>query len=306
MASGGDQRSLEDQKALSLLTMTHTSWHEYRHIRPKHTVAGHLIMSDPVYSPQLNNSRHLLVWLPNSYDTTGRTRHYPVLYMHDGQNLFDAYTSFSGEWQVDETMCRLEDEGYEAIIVGLPNNERRIHEYSPYSAINMRVMQGQGDDYLRYITDTVKPLIDSTFRTRPEREFTGIAGSSMGGLISLYAYLCHGHTFGFAGAFSPAYWFGSSAIFDTVEHSRYMPGRLYLDIGTDEGGMSKQRMRGTANYYVYGVQRLADALRGQGYRDGESFQYVEEPGAGHTESAWARRLPDALRFLLPRPWEMES
>lgn len=288
-------------KAMPLNTMTHTAWHEYWHIRPKHTVAGHLIMSDPVYSPQLNNSRHLLVWLPNSYDTPeGQDRRYPVLYMHDGQNLFDAYTSFSGEWQADETMCRLEDEGYEAIIVGLPNNERRMHEYSPYAAPNMRVQQGQGDAYVRYITETVKPMIDSTFRTRPERDYTGIAGSSMGGLISLYAYLCYGQTFGFAGVFSPAYWFGNSAIFNTVEQSHYVPGRLYLDIGTQEGGMGKSRSRGTTNYYVMGVQRLADLLRQRGYRDGETFKYVEEPGAGHTEAAWAQRLPDALRFMLPK------
>lgn len=281
--------------------MTRTSWHEYSHIRLRHTVAGHLIMSDAVYSPQLNNSRHLLVWLPNSYDTpAGRNRHYPVLYMHDGQNLFDAYTSFAGEWQVDETMIRLEDEGYEAIIVGLPNNDRRIHEYSPYAAPYMRVEHGQGDAYLRYITETVKPIIDNTFRTRREREYTGIAGSSMGGLISLYAYLCYGHVFGFAGVFSPAYWFSNNAILHTAETAPYVSGRLYLDIGTQEGGMSKQRTRGTMNQYVVGVQRLADILRSRGYRDGETFKYVEENGAGHTESAWARRLPDALRFLLPR------
>ena len=288
-------------EAMPLEIMTQTSWHEYWHIRPKHTVAGHLIMSDAVYSPQLNNSRHVMVWLPNSYDTLeGQGRRYPVLYMHDGQNLFDAYTSFSGEWQVDETMCRLEDEGYEAIIVGLPSNEHRIHEYSPYPALNRRVQQGLGDAYLHYVTDVIKPLIDGTFRTRPQREYTGIAGSSMGGLISLYAYLCYGHVFGFAGVFSPAYWFGSSMIFNTVEQSTYVPGRLYLDIGTHEGGMSKQRSRGTTNYYVNGVHRLADSLRSHGYRDGESFKFVEEPGAGHTEEAWARRLPNALRFLLPK------
>lgn len=282
------------------MTFPATAWHEYARIRPHHTVGGHLLMSDAVYSPQMNNERHLLVWLPLSYDTTGRSRHYPVLYMHDGQNLFDAYTSFAGEWQVDETMIRLEDEGYEAIIVGLPNNERRLHEYSPYPAPYMRVAQGQGDAYLHYITDTVKPIIDSTFRTLPDRAHTGIAGSSMGGLISLYAFLCYNHVFGFAGAFSPAYWFGSAAIMDTVQQSSYQGGRLYLDIGTEEGGMSKTRTRGTGNPYLQGVQRLADSLRGIGYRDGAAFRYVEEPGAGHNESAWARRLPDALRFLLPK------
>ena len=155
-----------------------TIWESYIASVTRHTVVGDLRVQRGVRSPQLNNARDVLLWLPPSYNES--SRHYAVLYMHDAQNLFDEYTSYIGEWRLDETMLALSAEGLEAIVVGLPNMQdmRRV-EYNPYPP-------GRGDDYMRFIVETVKPLIDRDFRTLPDAQHTGIAGSSMGGLISLY------------------------------------------------------------------------------------------------------------------------
>src|SRR5262245_44761431 len=177
------------------------NWRDYVDGRSDHTVVGTLKTLEGVYSPQLGNRRTLYVHLPPSYDTAGRR--YPVLYMQDGQNLFDEPLSYAGEWRVDETMAALSDEGIEAIVVGIQNmGARRIDEYSPFRDRRLR-KGGRGDQYLSFVARTVKPLIDRDFRTLPERATTGILGSSMGGLISLYAFFACPEVFGFAGAMSP-------------------------------------------------------------------------------------------------------
>jgi predicted alpha/beta superfamily hydrolase len=260
-------------------------WTDYKSNR-QHSVVGNLLQTSAVHSPELGNARDLLVWLPYSYDGT---RRYPVLYMHDGYNLFDDYTSFSGEWRVDETMTQLAEEGIEAIVVGIPNNEQRMAEYSPFTDTRFRMKQSSGDAYLRFLAQTVKPLIDEDFHTIPDPWATGIAGSSMGGLISLYGYLRYPQVFGFAAALSPSYWFAGGRILETVERIGAPHGRLYLDIGGKEG------RNGSA--YMRGVRRLADLLRAKGYND-DNFLYVEDPQGQHNEQSWARRLPAALRFLL--------
>ena len=139
---------------------------------------GHIRVIHGVRSPQLGNTRDVHVYLPPSYRTSGR--HYPVIYMHDGQNLFDPDTSFAGEWHVDDTMERLSPQGVEAIIVAVPNmGPDRAYEYSPWR--DPRVGGGGGDAYLAFLVDTLKPRIDRQLRTRRERDATGILGSSMGG-----------------------------------------------------------------------------------------------------------------------------
>jgi predicted alpha/beta superfamily hydrolase len=262
-------------------------WRNFKHGQP-HTVVGTLLVSEPLTSAQLGNARELFVWLPNSYERDTHKR-YPVLYMHDGNNLFDAYTSFAGEWRVDETLTILEDEGIEAIVVGIPNNEQRMSEYSPFTDTRLK-MGGRADDYLDWIVKDVKPLIDSAFRTRTEREHTGIVGSSMGGLVSLYGFLRYPQTFGVAGALSPSYWFGQGQLFKVVMETPFVGGKVYLDIGGREGRFGA--------HYMQGVRRLADALLQKGYVDGETLCYVEDAQGKHDEEAWARRLPYALRFLL--------
>ena len=159
---------------------------------------------------------------------------------------------------------------------------------------------GKGKLYLSFITHTLKPWIDTQFRTLPDRKHTGIMGSSMGGLISLYGYFHREHRFGFAGVMSPSFWFGKGAIFDYVQNAPYLPGKIYLDVGTREEGGSLVAFRKLArSRRTYGsVRRMKRVLVRKGYRLRHQLRYVEEKWAGHNEAAWARRLPQALRFFL--------
>ena len=262
----------------------------------EHTVVGDLKVLTGVDSPQLDNRRDLLVYLPPSHGT-GKRR-YPVIYLHDGQNLFDAQTSFAGEWRVDETMEGLSREGIEAIVVGIPNSgEERLDEYSPFID---PTSGGRGDLYLSFIIETVKPLVDASFRTLTGRTHTGIMGSSMGGLISLYAYFRHPEVFGFAGAMSPAFWFAKGAIYDTIQKAAFSPGRIYIDAGTREHGEGRRwiSLPWRSRRYYAGVRRMNRLLARKGYRPRRDLLYVEEKWANHEEAAWARRLPQAIRFLL--------
>jgi len=239
-----------------------------------------------VRSPELDNTRAVEIYLPPSYRKSGR--HYPVVYMHDGQNLFDARASFAGEWQVDETMEQLAEEGLEAIVVAIPNmGPKRLDEYSPFA--DPRHGGGQGEAYLSFIIDTLKPRIDRRYRTRAAREHTGIIGSSMGGLISLYAFLRHPHVFGFAGAMSPSLWFADRAVLEFARQAPKWNGRLYLDVGTEEGAKT-----------VKDARTAARLLRKKAVRARGHLLFVEARGARHEEAAWASRFEHAIRFLLPR------
>lgn len=263
-----------------------------------HSVVGDLRITPWIYSPQLNNHRDLFVHLPPSYQQ-GEQR-YPVLYMQDGQNLFDRAISYSGEWEVDETMLALERVlRMEAIIVGIPNaGADRINEYSPF--IDPEYGGGRGDAYLDFLVHTVKPIIDADFRTLPHRAATGIGGSSMGGLISIYGYLTHPDTFGICASMSGAYWFADKAIIDfTARNEPPPPGRVYLDSGTGEKTEPEgSTLRGLARCFCDDVQAVQAILVGKGYRDDDDIKYVQEINGLHSETVWARRLPLALRFLM--------
>jgi predicted alpha/beta superfamily hydrolase len=277
-------------------------WQDYLEVRATgvHTVVGQLKLFENVHSSQLGNERDLYVYLPPSY-AQGNKR-YPVLYMHDGQNLFDRAISFAGEWQVDETMEMLSREGIEAIVVGIPNaGERRMAEYSPFP--DARYGGGEGDKYLAFLAETVKPLIERDFRCLDGPAYAGVMGSSMGGLISLYAFFRYPGVWGFAGAVSPALVYATGAIFDYIEKASPVPGKLYVDVGTHEGYNMVRfpwRKRRFSRLYLQQVRRMHALLLQKGYQSGRDLIYVEEKEAIHHESAWSRRLPEALRFLLKR------
>ncbi len=238
-----------------------------------------------VYSPELDNERDLLVSLPGKY--AARERRYPVFYMHDGQNLFDPATSFAGSWDVDVAMAEASLGGLDAIVVGIPNmGHERLAEYSPFE--HPELGGGRGDLYLDFLINTVKPLIDEQYLTVPDRRHTGIVGSSMGGLISLYAFFRHPEIFGFAGALSPSLWLTESATFAFIEQAAFSPGKLYLDVGALEGSR-----------HVASAQHLRDLLEAKGYRRDDDLMWVEEEMGSHHEAAWARRFRDALPFLVP-------
>lgn len=283
------------------ITIDQTAWRDYVATRAvkEHSVVGTLKVYHDVRSAVLGNARDLFVYLPPSY--AAGARRYPVVYMQDGQNLFDHALSYAGEWQVDETMEALSHEGIEAIVVGVPNaGVRRLDEYAPFR--DARGAGGHGAAYVEFLADTVKPLIDRDFRTLPGREHTGVLGSSMGGLISMFAFFHRPDVFGFAGVMSPSLWFAQESMFPYVQRQPFVPGRLYLDAGTAEDMAPRHRTlrRPLVGSCATNVRRMHRLLLEKGYRDGVDLLVVEEPGGIHHESAWARRLPDALRFLLPK------
>ncbi len=278
-------------------------WIEYGALRggPSPSVVGDLRVLRGLESPQLRDARDVLVLLPDGAEASGGR--YPVLYMHDGQNLFDPETSFSGEWGVDETLAALRGEGIEAIVVGIPNGgPRRYAEYTPYPSDDRAEVPrvGEGRAYLRFLVDTVKPLVDAAFPTRTDRAATGIMGSSLGGLISLWAGFEHAPTFGFVGAMSLAVPRSQHALLDLIRRPASRPDRIYLDVGGREGahGVFDRTAEIRSRAFVRGVRHVRDALVEGGSREPGDLRYVEDPEAIHHESDWARRLPDALRFLL--------
>jgi len=252
-----------------------------RRVRP-----GSMYVLRDVHSPQLHNYRDVYVYLPPSYGTAG-DRRYPVLYMQDGQYLFDPALSFSGAWRVDLAMQTAARLGFEAIVVGVSNmGGSRLDEYSPFFDESVGG-GGAADLYVDFLLHTLKPMIDAQFRTQPEPASTGILGSSMGGLVSLYAFFRAPHAFGACGVLSPALWFGKRAILPFVEAAEAPPGRLWLDVGTGEGART-----------VMNVRLLRDLLHRKGYVEGESLRVMIAAGAAHNEAAWGRRIKKAIPFLL--------
>ena len=254
-----------------------------------------------VWSPQLRNRRDVDVYLPSSY-ASGVP--YPVVYLKDGQNLSDPATAFAGTWELEATIDRLAWRGIDAIYVGVHNaGRRRLAEYSPFP--DPRHGGGEADAYLAFIADTLKPRIDRLFNTRRDRESTVMIGSSMGGLVSLYAYFRYPAVFGRAGVMSPSIWFGQSTIVDFIADARVPRGRVYLDVGTAEGAGTLRDVRRLGRLLVrkgfrrhrivVQTSRSADDRRSS---TSSLLRYVEDAGARHTEAAWAWRLEGALAFLL--------
>jgi len=260
------------------------------------TLTGDIRMHHLFHSPELKNARTIMVYLPPGYDDTP-DQHYPVLYMHDGNNIFDAKTSATGvEWGVDETAQHLivQDRIRKIIIVGVFNTPQRTKEYSPFE--DPEFGGGFGDAYLEFIAATLKPFIDRTYRTLPGREHTGLAGSSLGGLVSLYGLFARPEVFGFAGAVSPALWWARRKIFSFLRAARRpRPIKLWLDMGTDEGeaaGPLVEYKKGPAD-----CRRLVKALTDQGYELEQDVRYEEIEGGRHHELDWAARVDRMLLYF---------
>lgn len=235
----------------------------------------------------LNNHRTLRVYLPPSY-TENPQKKYPVLYMHDGQNLFEASTAFGGvEWQVDENMNSLIVQGKirEAIVVGMDNTGgSRLREYTPTS--DAKYGGGNGDMYLDFIITEVMPFINEKYRTLPGKDNSMLMGSSLGGLISFYGGWTRSETFGSVGCLSSSFWWNNENQLQQVKKATHAPMlNIYIDSGDDSDG--KQQML-----------RMHTALKEHGYKDKDNlYHYVDENGK-HSEKYWAQRLFLPLMFLL--------
>lgn len=193
------------------------------------STASKQVSTFSIEAPQLKTSRKIWLYLPKNYETS--TKKYPVIYMHDAQNLFDAKTSYSGEWNVDE---KLDSLNAQVIVVGIEHGgEKRMEELTPYK--NEKYGGGNGDKYLEFIVNTLKPEIDKKYRTKTNAKNTTIMGSSLGGLTSFYATLKYPEVFGKAGVFSPSFWYCRKEINEFMEKSKKNKSKIYFLCGDSEG-----------------------------------------------------------------------
>ncbi len=263
----------------------------------EHTLTGNIERHPAFKSRVLGNERDVLVYLPTGYRRPPQQR-YPVMYLNDGQNLFDAATAFGGvEWGVDETAQRLIRRRLiePLIIVAVANmGMDRIHEYSPTRGVidggmpkRKRRSRGLARKYGKFLTQELKPFIDANYRTKPEAEFTGLGGSSLGGLLTMALGLWSPNIFRRLAVMSPSVWWDDQVIVHIVSKlEKKLPLRIWLDTGTHEPGWEKARM-------------LRDALIEAGWQLDDDLQYTEAEGADHSEGSWSLRVDPMLRFLFP-------
>jgi enterochelin esterase-like enzyme len=242
------------------------------------------------------NTRYLRIWLPPGYDDAGNAgRHFPVLYLNDGQNLFESSTAFAGvEWQVDETADRLIREGAvpPMIFVGMDNTgKERIREYMPYRSMHPRMLRVQGRYYPDFLTKEVMPFVERNYRIATGPENTGLGGSSLGALIALYTAVARPGMIGRLLLESPSLWASGRQLVKESRSVRIWPERMFLAVGSSEAG-SAERSRTV----VDDVRELAAIMR-RAVLSESRLRLVVKEGAGHNEAAWAERFPEALRFL---------
>ena len=260
----------------------------------------------PQYSD--NRTRTIHVWLPDGYDSENTDKKYPVFYMHDGQNLFDMYTSYAGEWMVDEAIADMMDNGYEgAIIVGIENSPDRWNEYSP-EWVNVGtslpnnssagdyaqfVDNPSGDKYGEFIVNTLKPYIDSHYNVRTDKNSTGIGGSSMGGLISYYIGMKYTDVFGQVLSFSPAFWlYSEDTIASVVESYDYSNTDNLPKVFLYTGG-ANQMEKDTIPY----VDLVYNKMSENGYPENK-LNALTDTTKDHNEAAWSEYFPLAYKWLV--------
>ncbi|WP_426113114.1 alpha/beta hydrolase [Massilia sp. PWRC2] len=254
---------------------------------------GTVDIAPEVFSEQLNNSRRLRIYYPPSYRENSAKR-YPVLYMHDGQNLFDPITAAYGvAWDLAASLDSLIATGQmeEIIVVGIDNSAARLAEYTP--CCDPRHGGGQLSAYEAFVADTVKPLIDRTRRTLPGRQHTALMGSSLGGLAALAIARHRPAQFSMAAGLSSSFWWaGQAMIKDPPGPARAsLPQRFYIDAGTVDDGLDD-------------TKAMHDALLAQGYTDGRDLLLYEAPGGRHNEASWAARVQRPLLWFFP--WQADQ
>lgn len=255
------------------------------------TISGDVRIIENFEMPQLERYRRIWIYLPPGYSTS--KDRYPVLYMHDGQNLFDEATSFSGEWGVDETLERLiaKRKIKKMIVVGIDNQpEFRLNEYSPflfeYSGLEFRP---QASEYADFIVENLKPYIDDNYRTKPDREHTAIAGSSMGGLVSVYIGVKYQSVFSKVGALSSSFGICKNELENYIQdHPKEYPMRFWLDMGSEE--------MGNMDLHKYQIP-IRDALLNSGWKKGSEVRFQIFHGAKHNEKYWRDRFEKVLKYM---------
>ena len=267
------------------INLTIQSWEDLGSGAASTATSNVQIISNSFGIPQLSTTRRIWLYLPPDYATS--TKNYPVLYMQDGQNLFDNLTSFSGEWQVDETLNALFNQGdYGAIVVGIDNGgSERLNEYSPW--VNPQYGGGDGDDYSVFMANTLKPYIDTNYRTRSEPTMNALIGSSMGALIATYGACEFPNAFRKVGSMSPAYWFSLNDLnsYINTSVSGLQNHRMYFVAGTNE-----------SSTMVTNINSVRNNLISKGLSTANAFTKLDSFGT-HTESYWRGEFGALYQWL---------
>jgi predicted alpha/beta superfamily hydrolase len=242
-----------------------------------------ITISEAFEIPQLIKTRRISALLPHNYDESDR--HYPVLYLQDGQNLFDDYAPF-GNWAVDKKLAVLAEMGMDDIIIIAIDHaeEERIKEFTP--SMNTRLGRGSGKKYVRFLADTLKPYVDRHFRTKPERHNTGIGGSSMGGLISIYAGFMYPEVYSKLLVFSPSLWVVPGIHFEIMSFDEAFDMQIYLYAGGEE-----------SKFMVPNVHRFVKTVEDQGLGHKIKFNISIDPQGKHSEARWGEEFPKAVEWL---------
>lgn len=285
-ASGGflPNRTFTFTGSPQTISLTILSWEDLTGGGNSTAASNVQILSPNFYIPQLDRNRRIWLYLPPDYFTS--SKNYPVLYMQDGQNLFDNLTSFSGEWQVDETLNNLFNQGdYGAIVVGIDNGGgNRLNEYSPW--INAEYGGGEGDEYMAFLAETLKPYIDANFRTRTEPTMNALVGSSMGALIATYGAAEYPLFFGKIGSFSPAYWFAMSDLNTYLNSATsYTNHRVYFVAGLNE-----------TTTMVTNINAIRNTMQNNGLTSSNTLTKFDSSGT-HTETYWRGEFAAAYQWL---------
>lgn len=248
---------------------------------PSATANVHIL--DSMEMPGLDRYRTIRIYLPPGYEQSNQR--YSVMYMHDGQNLFDDATSYAGEWGVDENMNDLsKSNDLNLIVVGIDNGQdKRMNELGPWP--NQRFGKAEGAEYMQFIVEVVKPFIDKNYRTKPGKEHTALMGSSMGGLISHYGIYAYPEVFSKAGIFSPSYWFSQKVFEFTKENPLPTNYRLYLIVGEKEGPGMTQNMK-----------KMHQFILDEGHPKTNIFSKVNPEGE-HNEAFWRSEFKSAVLWL---------
>ena len=257
---------------------------------PEHTLTGDIRTHEGFHSRFLDFDRTVTVYLPPGYEAD-RARRYPVLYLHDGQNVFDRATSVGEEWRVDETAQEMIEAGKIApvIVVGIWNTGvHRIDEYAPTPRPD-KGGGGKADDYGKMLVQELKPFIDRTYRTLPSAANTAMGGSSLGGLVTMHVGLRYPTVFSRLAALSPSVWWDDRVILREVEAlPAKLPVKIWLDAGDREG-----------DDVIADARALKDALVAKGWAEGQDLAYLEAQGGEHNEASWAARIGAVLAYLFP-------
>ncbi len=268
----------------TLIQYTVAAWKDsFAAVPRKNTASKNVSILDTAFlMPQLNRKRRIWIYLPKDYEQS--KKNYPVLYMHDGQNLFNELSSGFGEWGVDEWMDSLSAKRqYECIVVGIDNGPKRLNEYNPFD--NERFGKAEGEAYVEFLAQTLKPFIDSRYRTIQDKNHNIIAGSSMGGLISYYAALKYPSVFGKAGVFSPAFWTATPGIKQLTDSlASKVNGKFFFFMGAHEG-----------DEYINDMFDIMQSLA----KNSSSLMYAAiDPDGKHNEATWRKWFPEFLKFMM--------